>query len=216
MTELNCERFHELAAELALGVLPGRDRAEALAHLSECPECVEHMQSLTQVGDSLLGLLPGVEPPVGFENRVASRLGFASRPSRRTRWLPITLAAAVAAVVFGLGGWALGSAGQGANQPELRAAALVGPRHQQVGEVFTYAGPGHPWVYMAVDTGDVHGQVSCDLERAGGGLIPIGSFAVTRGHNAWGAAISVDPNTVVGARVVTATGAVLATATFTR
>ncbi|HWE88465.1 MAG TPA: hypothetical protein VG317_03250 [Pseudonocardiaceae bacterium] len=213
----NCERLHELAAELALGVLPGRDRAEALAHLNECPDCLEHVQALTQVGDSLLGLLPGVEPPVGFENRVAGRLGFGGRRNRRPRWLPITLAAAVAAVLFGVGGWALGSAGHGGDQPSLRTAALFGPRHQQVGEVFAYAGAGHPaWVYMAVDTGDVHGRVSCDLERAGGGLIPVGSFAVADGYGSWGAPISVDPSAVVGARLVSDTGAVLATAVFAR
>lgn len=219
MAELSCERFRDLAAELALGVLPGRDRAEALAHLDECPECVEHLRSLTEIGDGLLELVPGAEPPVGFEDRVMRRLGFAGRRSRRTWWLPITLAAASAAVVFGLGGWALGSHTQSpppsTAQAVLRTAALVGPAHQQVGEAIAYAGPGHsPWLYMAVDTETVSGPVSCDLQRADGKLVPVGSFSVTAGYGSWGVAIPVDPSTIVGARLVSDHGVVLASGTF--
>jgi hypothetical protein len=223
MAELSCGRFHEQAAELALGVLPGRDRAEALAHLNECPECVEHLRSLTEIGDGLLELAPGVEPPVGFEDRVMHRLGFAKRRSRRTGWPRIALAAAVAAVVFGLGGWAVGSQTQSSPpssapataQPVLRVASLVGPTHQRVGEAFAYVLPGHPpWLYMAVNTGGVSGPVSCDLQRADGQLVPVGSFWLTAGYGSWGVAIPFDPSAVVGARLVSDHGVVLASGTF--
>jgi hypothetical protein len=80
MSELNdmgCAGFADVAAELALGVLTGRERAEALAHLDHCEECREHVRQLTMTGEELLGLLPSAEPPPGFETRVMERLGLA-------------------------------------------------------------------------------------------------------------------------------------------
>src|SRR6516162_8620306 len=85
MTELNdmgCARFADVAAELALGVLTGRERAEALAHLDHCEACREHVRQLTMTGEELLGLLPSREPPAGFETRVMERLGL-SVPERQ-------------------------------------------------------------------------------------------------------------------------------------
>ncbi|MFK4145638.1 hypothetical protein [Streptomyces sp. NPDC004065] len=72
--DVTCEKLRELGAELALGVLPGRERAGAVAHLEQCADCREHVEQLTQTGDRLIGLLPCSEPPVGFETRVAQAL----------------------------------------------------------------------------------------------------------------------------------------------
>jgi anti-sigma factor RsiW len=108
MTEPSCGRVRELAAELALGVLPGDERAAALDHLAGCPDCRKLVRELTGIGDDLLGLVPGVEPPVGFEDRVLARIQPRRRRPRPRRWLPIAIAAAVAALVFGLGGWIVG------------------------------------------------------------------------------------------------------------
>ena len=80
------------AAELALGVLTGRERAQALAHLDHCPSCREEVRQLTATGEGLLGLLPSVEPPAGFEARVMDRLGLsapAPSPDRRASWIRI-------------------------------------------------------------------------------------------------------------------------------
>lgn len=71
----DCTRLHELAPELALGVLTGEERAEARKHLATCADCREYVLELTSVGDGLLALVPGAEPPVGFEDRVLSRMG---------------------------------------------------------------------------------------------------------------------------------------------
>ena len=75
MAEHDCTRLHELAPELSLGVLTGEERAEARKHLATCPDCREYVLELTSVGDGLLALVPGAEPPVGFEDRVLSRMG---------------------------------------------------------------------------------------------------------------------------------------------
>jgi hypothetical protein len=78
MSELNdmtCAELADVAAELALGVLTGRERAMAIAHLDRCDECREHVRQLMATGEQLLELLPPAEPPAGFETRVLARLG---------------------------------------------------------------------------------------------------------------------------------------------
>ncbi|MEU0254610.1 hypothetical protein ABZ299_19340, partial [Streptomyces sp. NPDC006184] len=80
-SDANCEKLREHGAELALGVLSGRERAEAFAHLDRCADCREYVEHLTLVGDGLIGLLPDREPPLGFETRVGRAL---TRPQGRS------------------------------------------------------------------------------------------------------------------------------------
>jgi hypothetical protein len=78
MSELNdmtCAELADVAAELALGVLTGRERADAIAHLDACDACREHVRQLMGTGERLRELLPAAEPPAGFETRVLARLG---------------------------------------------------------------------------------------------------------------------------------------------
>ncbi len=59
MSELNqigCAEFADVAAELALGVLTGRERAQALAHLDRCDACRQTVRELTVTGEELVGL----------------------------------------------------------------------------------------------------------------------------------------------------------------
>ena len=94
MSELNdmsCREFSDVAAELALGVLTGRERAAAIAHLDQCDACRENVRQLTMTGEGLLELLPAAEPPAGFESRVLERIGVAApapSPARRARVFP--------------------------------------------------------------------------------------------------------------------------------
>ena len=76
LNEMGCAEFADVAAELALGVLTGRERARALAHLDWCDTRRENVRQLTVTGEEL-GLLPAIEPPAGFETRVMERLGLA-------------------------------------------------------------------------------------------------------------------------------------------
>jgi hypothetical protein len=78
MSELNgntCGELADVAAELALGVLTGRERAGAIAHLNTCEACREDVRQLMATGEQLRELLPSAEPPAGFEIRVLTRLG---------------------------------------------------------------------------------------------------------------------------------------------
>src|SRR6516164_1914684 len=85
LNEMGCEEFADVAAELALGVLTGRERAEALAHLDGCDACRATVHQLTLAGEELLGLLPTSEPPPGFETRVMNRIGLGAPDTAANR-----------------------------------------------------------------------------------------------------------------------------------
>jgi hypothetical protein len=89
---MNCAGLAEVASELALGVLTGRERAQAIAHLEQCDTCREDVRQLMATSDGLLGLLPEVEPPAGFETRVLDRMGLSvpANSAPKTSWAPKT------------------------------------------------------------------------------------------------------------------------------
>jgi hypothetical protein len=99
--EMSCGEFADVAAELALGVLTGRERAQAVAHLDECDSCRERIRQLSLTGEEMLGLLPSREPAEGFESRVMGRLGLAT-PSQASQATPSLAPPGLATV--GLGG----------------------------------------------------------------------------------------------------------------
>jgi predicted anti-sigma-YlaC factor YlaD len=70
MDRVSCRQCRELAAELALNVLPARERVGVLAHLDACAGCRDTVSALTDTADRLVELLPVAEPPVGVEHRV--------------------------------------------------------------------------------------------------------------------------------------------------
>ena len=232
MSELNsmsCAEFYDSAAELALGVLTGRERAEALAHLDHCEACREHVRQLTATGEQMLGLLPTAEPPAGFETRVMDRLGLAApapKPLRHRRQRPAwghgfsprraLAAAAVVVAVIGaaLGGWGLHAATTPAESSTLRAGTLVAASdHDHVGQVFVYNGETR-WMYMSVDLESGNNAVICQLVGADGHITTVGSFRLADGYGSWGSPAWTGDGAPVGARLVSPNGTVLATATF--
>src|SRR5215469_11622459 len=125
LNEMNCAQLADVAAELALGVLTGREPAEAIAHLDQCHACREDVRQLMLTVEELLGLLPASEPPAGFETQVLERLGLPApgrsiaRPSRhrrhcrpaRSRSGPVRRVLAAAAVTVAVAGASLGGWG---------------------------------------------------------------------------------------------------------
>ena len=252
VNEMGCAEFADAAAELALGVLTGRERARALAHLDRCEACRENVRQLTVTGEELVGLLPAIEPPAGFETRVMERLGLGTpatspapdparqlSPARRfglklADWIGggwtgrggvsyprrILSAAAVAAavIVAGLGGWGLHAATSSPAASPLSSAALLTASHQTAGQIYFYDA-GHRWLYMSVDIGAGSGAVDngtviCQVEGPDGHLTTVGSFRLSGGYGYWGSPDPVTSGPLTGARLVTTTGTVLATATF--
>jgi anti-sigma-K factor RskA len=243
VNEMGCAEFADAAAELALGVLTGRERAQALAHLDRCEACRENVRQLAVTGEELVGLLPAVEPPAGFETRVMERLGLGTpapdparqlSPARRfgrklAGWIGggwtgrggvsyprrMLSAAAVAAAVFvaGLGGWGLHAATSSPAASPLSSAAFLTASHQTAGKIYFYDA-GHRWLYMSVDIGSGSGTVICQVEGPDGHLTTVGSFRLTGGYGYWGSPDPVTNGPLTGARLVTTSGTVLATATF--
>ncbi|MGW2644527.1 hypothetical protein ACWC2T_06290 [Streptomyces sp. NPDC001393] len=240
-SDATCDKLREIGAELALGVLPGRERAEAVAHLDRCADCREYVRQLTLVGDRLIGLLPDSEPPAGFETRVARRLaeqaaapeaaahasGRASRDLRvRARRARLRLAAVATAltVAVGFAGWGIGTAVEevvASTAPATESEPmLVGDMNSalgggKIGEV--YAHPGVPgWIFVSVDAagprGSYTGKVTCLLEHSDGTTVRVGDFPLTAGRGEWGVAAPGDLSTLSGARLTTPGGTVLATA----
>lgn len=72
-----CDEHSDNLAELALGILTGRERAATLVHVDSCTRCAEELEQLSRVADAVVTIAPGVEPPVGFEVRLFSRMGLA-------------------------------------------------------------------------------------------------------------------------------------------
>lgn len=235
---MDCGEFSEVAAELALGVLTGRERGDALAHLEYCGTCRDRVRQLVMTGEELVGLLPAVEPPPGFETRVMARIGIdpGPRPARRSRaglrWPRASLhwprarfdqprrmlaAAAVTLAVLaaGFGGWGLRAATSAAPAPSpLTSAALVSAGHRTVGEVFYHAGS-RPWMYMSVDVPSGDGiTVTCQLEGPAGRYTTVGSFSLAGGYGAWGGPTTWAYPQVTGARLLGPGGKILATARF--
>jgi hypothetical protein len=252
LNEMSCAEFADAAAELALGVLTGRERARALAHLDRCEACRENVRQLTVTGEELVGLLPAIEPPAGFETRVMERLGLGTpapspapgparqlSPARRfgrkladwiggawtgrsgvshPRRMLAAAAMAVAVIAAGLGGWGLHAATSSPAASPLSSAALLTASHQTAGEVYVYDG-GSRWLYMSVDirsgSGAAgNGTVICQVEGPDGHVTTVGSFQLTDGYGYWGSPAPATNGPLTGARLVSTTGTVLATATF--
>src|ERR1700728_5121269 len=102
------EQYGDELAELALGVLTGRDRARVLSHVESCPRCAEELEILSRTADSVVRAAPEMEPPLGFEVRLFERMGLTDVAPRRrrlrpSRWAPAVVGVAAAALALGLG-----------------------------------------------------------------------------------------------------------------
>lgn len=273
--DMTCAELADVAAELALGVLTGRERAAALAHLDTCDACREEVRQLMATGEQLVELLPPAEPPAGFETRVLDRLGLTvpagggarakghaellqagtrenqgrrrrtarggtpagadvTRPGTprpggtgpgatspttgRTSRLRRALAASalgLAVIAAGLGGWRIGAGSPATSTAAapLTSASLVSASHQDVGDIYYYSGD-RRWLYMWVDLGSGNESVTCQVIGSNGKVTTVGSFDLASGYGGWGSPDPGTSGTLSGARLVSASGTVLATATF--
>jgi hypothetical protein len=213
---MSCEQTRQLVAELALGIADGADRAQALGHLAECPDCRRALAELSDVTDELLMLAPQREPPVGFESRVLARLQpprtAARRVSRRRRALvvlaPAAGAAARSAVVV------LGATSDDrrladhyratlaeAHGSYFEAARLRAPAGIPAGVVYGYRGT-PSWIFVVVDRPYRSTTYTVELALTSGQRLPLRSLRIDPRTGSAGQAIPADLHRVSTVRLV--------------
>ena len=223
--ERGCEQYNDELAELALGVLTGRDRARVLSHVESCPRCAEELEILSRAADSVVQAAPEMEPPLGFEVRLFERMGLTDVTPRRrrlrpSRWVPAVVGVAAAALALGLGL----SLTSSSPTPTVTATPPVHVAHpvttaafvedgETVGHVMVVGGA-KPWISMMLDDSSARGTVSCVVVTTDGVTHTIGTFKADKGYGAWISPLHVNPADVRAAEVVSPSGTVIATATL--
>jgi hypothetical protein len=225
--ERGCEEYDDELAELALGVLTGRERAQTLSHVESCPRCAEDLEILSRAADTVLQAAPDMEPPLGFEVRLFERMGVTDAAPRRrrgrglrpSRWVPVVVGVAAAALALGFGLSATSPSNQNqaaaptpTSSHQVVTAALVSDG-KTVGHVMTFDGD-KPWMSMMLDDSSARGTVHCVVVTEDGQVHTVGTFESHDGYGAWMAPLHVDPATVRTAEVESPSGTVIATATL--
>ena len=214
----SCAHFSDSLAELALGVLNGRERGDVLVHLQDCPRCTAKLEGLSMAVDGLLEVVPGVDPPLGFEVRVLDRLELGKQPRQRLARKPLLLGLALACLLA-LGGIGLGWHAASSAPPRSQHAAIeVGPitatllaKQGPRGEVLLYRG--HPgWFVMVVNGMKGVTRVRCLVTTSTGPSITIGWFSLNHGSGTWSGTLPVAADSVRSAAIASPGGTVLGSA----
>ena len=212
MSELTCEQARDLAPEYGLGILDHDERVAMAAHMLSCPECRGEVDDYARLGEDLLDVIPAAEPPPGFDRRVLESLPAQVQQAPRRRRARSRLmvgagaalaAAAAAAVIVVLTPSSHAS-------PEIKAN-LVADGHT-VGSIYTEGKP--PYLWMAVKHVTDSGTVSCQIVKADGTVVTLGSFDLVDGSGWWATPEPAGLDHIASARLVTADGQVVAQATF--
>ena len=228
MSEMDCAVFQDAAAELALGILTGPDRAAALKHMERCASCQAEVASLAAAADRLLDLVPPRGAPDGFESRMAAAFrqsvpGQAGRCHRgkaacrglagwRRAGTAAAAAAAAGALAFGL--YQIGAPPQEPAYSGSEVAALRTPAGVRAGEVAVTGAP-QPLLVMVLNPGAAPGWYHCYLRTSGGRQAFAGAFHVGRDGGVWVIRPPMPPRDLAGARLVGPGGTEIASATFT-
>jgi hypothetical protein len=231
--EMGCAQVRELASELALDIVEGKERDAALRHLTGCPECRRLVTELSSVGEDLLMLAPPREPPPGFESRVLAAIAEpAVRPirepvRRRRRWVRAMAVAAAVLIAAALGGGSafLAMAGDRRLAAGYRsvlaegrgaffaAAPLRGP-DGRIGTVFGYEGR-PSWIVVTLQPpGSEESSFAVRILTRDGRDLVVGDAILGGEHEAWGRQIPVDLSAVHQVRFVGSDGRVVFAATF--
>jgi hypothetical protein len=214
MNELSCEAVQESSAEFALGILPPSARARVAAHLLRCPDCRREVEEFGRLGDRLLDLVPGVEPPLGFDRKAVRRMGGGGSVGwitslARRRGVLTVAAAGVAAVAAALIAVVAISGGH-KHYPTHLEASLTSGGHP-MGSV--YVGGSPPWLTMRLH-GVEASVVTCQLLESDGQTVAVGTFGLVHGSGTWSAPEPVPLGQITGIRVVTPSGSTVVSAPF--
>jgi anti-sigma factor RsiW len=219
MTEQPLHPDDELV-ELALGDVDEPRRSQLIRHLVDCAQCRTAYDAIAIAVDAVLPAAPEIAPPVGFDQRVLTRIGAVSaaateapqRPARRRR-LVIAAAAAVLAIL--LGGVVAVSQWGGSDQSEPPLAGdatlLRTSDGDVVGTVAVTSIEDEPVVVVAVSDPVVGVPYTCRVLLESGRMVDAGRWTVDEpeGHT-W--ITHAPPGEITGMELVTDDGRVWSSA----
>jgi hypothetical protein len=209
MSDTNpCDAISNDLAQLALGTLSGRERADVLDHLERCPECAADLESLSVAADALLLLAPEATPPVGFDRRVVASMT-QGRERRHSISQRIVALAAVALVALGIGVGALVTRSPG-HDPSFASALLSSPSGAK-GDVMLSRGPG-TWMFVTLDDVKASGPITCAVTLRSGKRETVGHFPISSGYGAWAVWLPMPATEVKSVTVMDTAGVTLAEA----
>jgi hypothetical protein len=144
-------------------------------------------------------------------------------PRRGVRHRRATVGAAAAALVVAIGVIA-GTAGiqdrspvPGVQKPapadEVHSGGLVSADGRLLGRMYVYKGESS-WVFMNVHSEGLAGVYTCELQLVNGTTVPVGNLVLQNGSGVFARVVSLDVSGVRTAKLVNATGATIASATF--
>jgi hypothetical protein len=203
MSGLACPEVRELAPELALGIVGGSERADALQHASECSPCRVLVSELAEVADVLPLLAAEAEPPPGFEERVLSAFRAGRRRTRRRVVVALAAAVAAATIVSIVGVRIVESTQEtgplAAGASQVRSAEMIGANGIDVGNVFVTNGKPAA-VVVNVNYWVPSGTYGIEF-RTGSTTKRLGDVHIREGRGSWGAVIGL-PNASGGSIVL--------------
>jgi hypothetical protein len=210
----DCTMTREALPELALGIADGEQRAVALEHVAQCPDCRRELEKLSSLADELIALTPRHEPPPGFENRVLDRLEVRRtrrRPARR-RLRRLAFAAAVPAVAAATAlAMSISYSSdrrlasqyratlQGAHGTYFQSARLKTPAGQEAGIAFAYQGS-PSWLFYTLGGWHGSGLYKEQIITRSGTTLTLPPFRLINGS--WGIATPIPVRDIARVRLI--------------
>jgi len=204
MSTYTCVQLRDAAPELALGILGGAERAEALIHLTNCTRCQAYVAELTEAADTIPLLALEHEPPPGFDQRVLARFGAGRRRSTR-RWVASIAVAAAAAAILSItivrvvdANNPVNQAGGATTSTSTSTPSTAAPTIVQARMVSATTGTSAGWVSVAgrqvaiaVDYGVDSGTYGI-VVHPGKDAVLIGDMSITANRGSWTGTSTVD------------------------
>ena len=179
------EHLGDDVVELVLGTADGDRRARMAAHVLRCAACRHEYDELAATIEDILPAVPGVQPPLGFDERVLARTAAGrppARPSRR-RWTWVAVAAAaLIALLVPLGIW-VASRDDGARSTGDVAALRLTRDGTAVGSVSLSDIEGAPVMVVAIVGAPADVSYYCRINFADGTTADSESWPA--GNGAW-------------------------------
>jgi hypothetical protein len=186
----SCAQLRDVAPELALGILGGAERAEAIIHVNGCARCQALVNELAEAADALPLLAPELEPPVGFEQRVLSS-GRARRRRSVRRLVSAVAVAAAAAAILSITVVRVVESGNDGARPSATGPST--PAKPMAVKMVSASNLPAGWAYVtnkhsvaiALDYGLKSGSYKVAVQPPAGSTVTIGTMTVDNHHGSW-------------------------------